>query len=543
MGEVKSLMQYENFEKNFMKAKPKDWPVNVREAKLELIWDKIKEFEINPTYRTREILLAVVCDNDANQHSSIGTLRTTEFEVQLMNLIFVKSERLQIKSIKVYLYSLITETTRLQKISSWMDPIIGKENSEGFKIKSYEEILLTPMRLYHFAYQKYTLEKTNNFSTQLQSCIESILDENAKNEEVLLLANSFCALLTDLSYMRGNKKEKLWEFSREDLYQLINLEARLFKICGIDIFKRPIKGLLKMQLSNYVLKSRNGYNEDYICKYISTEVATLSMKNHEIWMQKIEKLNDEREQRVIPELFDDCSWLEYSWAKNFDFKPTRVYFVSSFSKEYNNKDMKKDYGECVYGFKNDRIVDLIGPLGKSKFEKKISENQKDILILPFVSQVLAFDVLYDEEEVKDELKYLFSLIELFDYSNEKKHSFVEELLQYWILSVKDFKWHTERERRYVIFMYEDYEYLETLIEDDFLKIKTSIFLMPDFILGNNPAYKTIKFQVENKQKSLMYNQYLHCKNCLMQDYDLATFQVPTECPICGSNRLEVISFN
>ncbi len=250
-----------------------------------------------------------------------------------------------------------------------------------------------------------------------------------------------------------------------------------------------------------------------------------------------------REQRVVPELFEDSSWLQQSWAKDFNFSPTRTYFVSSFSKEHNNTDMKKDYGECVYGFKNDRIVDLIGPLGQSKFEKKISGNQKEVLMLPFVSQVLAFDVLYDKEEAKDELKYLFSLIELFDSSNEKKHSFTEELLQYWILSVKDFKWHTEHERRYVIFMYEDYEYLETFIEDDFLKIKTSLFLMPDFILGNNPSYETIKFQVENKQKVLMCNQYLYCKNCLMQDYDLAIFQVPTECPICGSNKLEVISFN
>lgn len=485
--------------------------------------------------------MAVVCDNDANQHYSIGAQRITEFEVQLMNLIFVKADRLQIKSVKVYLYNLITETTRLQKISSWMDPILKEENSEGFRIKSYEEILLTPMRLYHFAYQKYTLEKTDNFPTQLISIVESILDENFTNEELKNLAKAFCGLLTDLSYMRGNKKEKFWEFSRADLLQLIGLESRLFKISSIDIFERPIKGLLKMQLSNYILKSRNGYNEDYICKYISSEVAISSVQNHEIWMKKIESLNDEREQRVIPELLDDCSWLGYSWAKDFDLNPTRLYYVSSFSKEYNNANMKDTYGECVYGFKNDRIVDLIGPLGKNKFERNISENQKEILILPFVSQVIAFDVIYDKEEAKDELKYLFDLIELFNASNEKKHSFTEELLQYWILSVKDFKWHTEHERRYVIFMYEDYEYLETLIEDDFLKIKTSLFLMPDFILGNNPTYKIIKFQVESKQKALMCNQYLHCNNCLMQDYDLATFEVPTKCPICGSDQVKVIS--
>lgn len=40
------------------------------------------------------------------------------------------------------------------------------------------------------------------------------------------------------------------------------------------------------QLSNFILKSRNNYNEDYICKYISEDVARESIKNHEIWMRK-----------------------------------------------------------------------------------------------------------------------------------------------------------------------------------------------------------------------------------------------------------------
>ena len=48
-------------------------------------------------------------------------------------------------------------------------------------------------------------------------------------------------------------------------------------------------------------------------------------------------------------------------------------------------------------------------------------------------------------------------------------------MQYWILSVKDAKWSGERERRYVIFMYDDYDYRETEIDDTFLKVKTSNF--------------------------------------------------------------------
>ena len=41
--------------------------------------------------------------------------------------------------------------------------------------------------------------------------------------------------------------------------------------------------------------------------------------------------------------------------------------------------------------------------------------------------------------------------------DSEKHDFLEEIMQYWILSVKDENWEKERERRYVIFMYDGYD--------------------------------------------------------------------------------------
>lgn len=146
-----------------MRTKPNDWPRNGREAKLELIAEKIREFELNPSYRSRELLLAIVCDNDANQYSSFGEMRVTEFEAKLINIIYFKTERLQINSIKVYLYDLITEATRLQKIMSWCNPVLGEEIEDSYRIKPYEDILFPQMKLYHYAYQKYTIEKKREF--------------------------------------------------------------------------------------------------------------------------------------------------------------------------------------------------------------------------------------------------------------------------------------------------------------------------------------------------------------------------------------------
>ena len=46
-----------------------------------------------------------------------------------------------------------------------------------------------------------------------------------------------------------------------------------------------------------------------------------------------------------------------------------------------------------------------------------------------------------------------------------------------VLTVKDEYWKDGRERRYVLFLYNDYDYFETVVEDGFLKEKTSLSQM------------------------------------------------------------------
>ncbi len=139
--------------------------------------------------------------------------------------------------------------------------------------------------------------------------------------------------------------------------------------------------------------------------------------------------------------------------------------------------MQKDYGQCLYGYKNDRIVDLIAPIGIMKLKKRNNANDDlpDTIERPYISQVIAFDVLYDETEAKKELEYLFDVINMFAMSDSEKKQFLQEILQYWILSVKDYEWQEEKERRYVIFLYEDYDYKEVEVDDTFLKIKHLCF--------------------------------------------------------------------
>lgn len=129
---------------------------------------------------------------------------------------------------------------------------------------------------------------------------------------------------------------------------------------------------------------------------------------------------------------------------------------------------------------------------------------------------------------------------MFDLSADDKTHFLQEIMQYWILSVKDSAWKSERERRYVLFLYDDYEYKETEFDDTFLKVKTSLFLTPDFILGENPSRREIKRMLAEKRSALYSREYLFCEDCLMQDHDISIYQNPTKCPICGSENIRFI---
>ncbi len=523
--------------------KPEGWPQNRREWKIDALCDMMDKFRDNPTHKNREVLIALASEHDLNETSGYGLVRITEYEVGMINYLYLVSTAYQINSVKVYLYDLISEATYLHKWMVNCNPVLGKDGNEKHFVEAYNGLEL-PLKLYYLAYQKFIMEKDDDFAMQLISVVRQVLIVDENDEFIDSITHAFTSMMNDLSYMRGSKKQSIWKFTRDELSQLFALEAELLKRNNESAIERPTKGVLMTQISNFILKSRNGYNEDYICKYLPADVARESVKNHQIWMKKTTLLNDEREQKVIPELFEDKSWITYSWVEKIDFTVTRTYYVSSFSKSVNNSGIQQGYGQCLYGYKNDRISELIAPIGIWHLKKKegIVNDMPDEMERPFISQTLSFDVIYDVDEAKSELVYLFSIIDLFDMSDDDKKAFLEEIMQYWILSVKDKKWCDERERRYVIFMYDGYDYRETEIDDTFLKVKTSIFLTPDFIMGENPSRYEILYQLNAKRHVLYSREYMLCKNCLIQDYDHARNMLE-KCPVCGSDKLELVIEN
>lgn len=514
-----------------MEEKPERWPANAIECQLENIFHQLDAFKNDPTYQNKEILTSLVCDYDLNQRPMMGVYRTTEYEVALINTLFFEASLINLYALKTYLYELVGQKTRMQKIVSWFP-----KGTVELEIKEFEG-LFPQLGLYYASYQKFTVEKSKSYADQLIEIVESeieyskeIDDGNILSKNIAAITHAYVSMLNDISYFRCKKRTGIWAFEREEIYNLFNLAAKLNKLNGELPTVRPLKGVLMTSISNYILKSRNDYNEDYICKYVSHEVAKKSIENHEIWMSIIENLNDDREQKVISELFEEGEWNEYLWVDDIDFSATRKYYVSSFCKSIGDSQMVEDYGKCIYGYKDDRMADILAPVSYWNIgEEKV----------PVFGQVIAFDVLYDIEEAKNELKFLCSIIDLFEMSESDKKNFLEEILQYWILSVKDNKWSHERERRYILFMYEGYDYHEIDTSDSgFLKMKTSLFLMPDFLLGENPIKPYIRMMIDNKREAISMKPYLFCEDCLSRDFDAIISASRNEsCELCGSKNI------
>jgi len=503
--------------------KPDRWPESERECTLQNIFDAMQRFIEEPNYKNKEVILSLATGYDLSQRPILGIWRISEYEVALMNVLYMIASSLNIYSVKLFLYELIQDNTHLQrKFSSAL-------NKESDCIETYS-MLESPLDIYYLIWYEYTHIESRSFADQIIRSANKLIQQGV---DINHIAASMLIIINDISYFNSKKRNKVWAFSKDEIVKIFAFEASLLKRSGKKINIRPTKGLVKMAISNYILKSRYGYNEDYICKYMSEETANSSLENHEIWLKNIAKLNDTREEKVLPQLFSNKKWLNVDWVKKIDFIPTRMYFASSFSKELNSKDMKDEYGKCIYGYKNDKIAETISPI-------IIEENNG--IRKPRLSQVLSFDVLYDVNSAKEELNFLCEIIDMFDLEEREKCKFFEEILQYWILSVKDKKWDYEKERRYVLFMYEDYDYLEMKIENEFLKLKSSLLLLPDFILGKNSSKTHLKTYIDNKREVAVMKDYMFCEKCFSIDYDSVHLKAQS-CPICGSKQFSFIKYN
>lgn len=526
--------------------KPDDWPLNACEDLLERIQKAVSSFLDNPGFETREVLVSLINAHDFNQHSVYGEERISNYEVAILNLLFEESMMICLPSIRCFLYSFIGLRTRMQKMLHMTTKCLPKLGGIlPLEIDAYEKGLHPTLFEYYKVYQFYIVNKEHSFAEELCLYAEELMEQNDSDVYLTRLdifERCFTTIIHDISFSRGNKAEDIWFFSSDELIDIFATQGKMFSILKRKPTERPLRTMLMAEIGNFLLRSRNHYNNGYIYKYISEKTAHDSFINNEIWMSSIEKLNDSREGKVIKEILSDDSLIKAPWFDNaISFKNKRLYYVSSFSKSGNEEKMKKEYGPVVLGYKNDRIGDLLSPIRKNKISQKTDNCGKPVKTFPMFSPVIAFDVLYDRKKLKEELSFLFQVIDLFPMANTDKNIFLENIIQYWLLSAKDEKWAYEKERRYLLFLYEEDDFYETKIESDYLKEKTSLLVLPDFVLGNHCHKIDIKDNTDIKRKALSSQPYLYCNKCFYWDYDLVYRSITEigKCPVCGSTEISI----
>jgi len=127
---------------------PDDWPANNIECQLENIMNQIDNFIEDPSYKNKEILVALTTNYDLNQASYLGLFRTTEYEIACINSLYYKASMISCTGLKAFLYDLIGKKARMQKIVLWMPDIDISYNDQAFSG------LAESLKLYYLAYSR-----------------------------------------------------------------------------------------------------------------------------------------------------------------------------------------------------------------------------------------------------------------------------------------------------------------------------------------------------------------------------------------------------
>lgn len=502
--------------------KPDDWGNNKREQLLTMVNELCDNFLESPSDVNKERLIAITTFDEPTRHTDYGTVRFSEYESVMFNDIYFKFKAINFQYGISFLYNVLYRSAQLLKIIN-MTPYSNVDINECYNY------LLPFLKYFFVVCYLYHSEKNRTFVDEMINVMDNIEKVNCNNYSNLV--HSFNSVLYDLSGKCNNHVFKEFDFSRNEIKKLLLKSSYLMKKAGFRQLDRPHKGVLCMTIANYVLRSRNNYKFGNIFKCVSRNTVNSSFENRELWMRRRTKLNDKREGKVVREIFSNRSWMKYEWARSMKFTYERESFTCSFSTKIPSEKQKKTYGSYVYGYHND----IVGP----SITTLVKKTNKEKKMIAAFSQYIMYDVLYSRSEFKKEINYLCSLIDGFHASDSDKKAFLEEIIDYWKMTIKDKRWEYENERRYEIMYFDEYEYAECSIDDTYLKNKTPLLQFPDFIVGENPFKSTLRRNAISKARYKNFGEpSVLCEECL---FETSLPLRNEECPICKSKELTAIN--
>ena len=529
-------------------GKPSDWPcMNLRETKIDLVWNSVRQYYHCPSPVYRDIMLRNAFCYKREDLSSLGRYRISEYEVKLLIRIYRAGCCFNSSSLRLFAYHAIIEWVdddryynawnKSQPISK-MVVTVSKQMAEHLPLQ---------LRLFYEVYDAMCDDwAQRRFAVLLNKSCREKLKSAQTEEELFRIEHGIVSLLYDISGNEASERDEEISIRKEELWPLLELEAEIFRRRRQSIMERPLKGTLMIQLSNLILRMRRKDRSNFAYKYISSKDLEIACGNKQLWLGDIRDLNDKFEGAVAKEVMNDLKEELPEWVDDVTFEYDKKFYAACYSKSVNLIELGDRYGDCILGYYGDRLVDYLGPVYWHE-EEWTTPNGVMVEVYPMMSQVVAFNVIYDKADAKEELRYLVKCIDMIGNSPKEKKDFLGEILQYWKLSFKDavsrdghnVNWRAERERRYVIFYYDGYDYRGSVIDekDRKLKFETTIICAPDFVLGNmnNEMKKRIASDLSVRYESVSVPDYYVCKNCLARGVLSNSFQ--GKCLVCESRDI------
>ena len=513
----------------FNKNKPNDWPLNQREASITNVYNYLMKFIDKPSTDNKEYLLALVNQDDINQSDDTGNARYTDYEISMINTIYLAAKTCNFNDAISYIYRLLMRSFDQRKM---LVMITHPEDYSFKRILSddpYFTKLVPELRLFYYTYGVYSWEKDESYAHKLISIMNEVYD-NVDDDMLLEYFRCFNLVLYDLSFNTSLSIIQFANFDRSEIVELFRIQAKFANKLNQKISLSPLRGVFAISVSNWLLKSRNNYNQKYIYKCISSSNIIKASENGQLWLHKIEKLNDNNEGLISKRILDNIdTWKCKEWMCDLQ-KPYGKSYIASYTKVKPNEYMLKEYGDCWIAYKNDKIATSIAPIDISIQHGK-----------PFMAQVISFDMIYDEKEFIKEVNVLGEIIDKYDLTADEKKYIFNEALHYWRYSIKEPKYSIENERRYEIVLSNNYKYIDIEEDNDFLKVKTYSILCPDFCNINNYC-KNIIMNNRLRKLSIETKPFYFCENCFFTSFDVGANK-SKECPICGSKFYDIKNKN
>jgi hypothetical protein len=447
------------------KKRPKTWLSNAIEKQLETIQIQLEEFKKNPNYINKEKLISTINSYDIDQSINEGWNRTTNYEGYIVSSLYYDAMDMEFIELKNYLYKWFEAKMRLKKTIPNPQALFSK--------------FIFLFQYYYFSYKSFCIKKDSSYADCLIKLtknfisydLEADLDiEERRKMHLNFIVTIYVFLIYDISHVKSP-----FIFSKDEISDLFKLVATCIDADHDIFFDVHLRKMLVLSLLNHVFKLRVYCDEGPLCKYVSSDIAQKEIENKEIWLSRCPNLKDEVNQNVASELFEKDYFKDYKWTENIKCSPGENNYITSFYKSFDDPTMYEKYGEYMYEYKSDLLPEMFAPLRKAA-------RVEDHSPIPLFSRVMSFDVLYNREDAIKEMDFICSVIDNFDISNDQKKDFLNEILHYWMFSIKDESFEHEHERRYVVIMEDDCKYYDINTDDsDFLKLKTGLFERADVV--------------------------------------------------------------